>query len=167
MAGCLFQYGFPALPSLFRELLSLLAGLHAYPHVGLRCILEIEILFNHLSLQLLDLQSYSEHWRHDTIISIQGMSEDDLRENMDSAWSSKKREASPEQSLRPSQAPPVDQCGKFLMKLLGVITTTGNNTMVTSGSPTTTNHAAEITNIDVYLDEQKIDTRGEFAGEGV
>ena len=41
----------------------MLAGLHAYPHhVGLRCILEIEILFNHLSLQLSDFQSSSEHW---------------------------------------------------------------------------------------------------------
>ena len=97
----------PSLPC-FRKLLSLLAGLHAYPYVGLRCILKIEILFNHLSLQLSDFQSSSEHWRHDATISIQGMSDDDLRENMDSAWSSKKREASPEQSLRPSQALPVD-----------------------------------------------------------
>ena len=37
----------PSLPC-FRELLSLLARLHMYPHVGLRCSLEIEILFNHL-----------------------------------------------------------------------------------------------------------------------
>ena len=34
----------PSLPC-FRELLSLLARLHMYPHVGLRCSLEIEILF--------------------------------------------------------------------------------------------------------------------------
>ena len=39
----------PSLPC-FRELLSLLARLHMYPHVGLRCSLEIEILFNHASL---------------------------------------------------------------------------------------------------------------------
>ena len=32
----------PSLPC-FREVLSLLARLHGYPHVGLRCILEIEI----------------------------------------------------------------------------------------------------------------------------
>ena len=70
------------------------------------------------------------------------MSEDDLRENVNSAWSSKKREASPEQSLRPSQAPPVDHSGKFLMKQLGTTTTTGNNTMVTSVTPTATNHDA-------------------------
>ena len=51
----------PSLPC-FREVLSLLARLHGYPHVGLWCILEIEILFNHLSLQLSDFQSPSEHW---------------------------------------------------------------------------------------------------------
>ena len=38
----------PSLPC-FRELLSLLARLHGYPHVGLQCILEIEILFNYLA----------------------------------------------------------------------------------------------------------------------
>ena len=51
----------PSLPC-FRELLSLLARLHGYPHVGLRCTLEIQILFNNLSLQLSDFQSPSEHW---------------------------------------------------------------------------------------------------------
>ena len=48
----------PSLPC-FRELLSLLARLHGYPHMGLQCILEIEI---HLSLQLSDFQSSFEHW---------------------------------------------------------------------------------------------------------
>ena len=53
---------------------------------------------------------------------------------MDSDWSSKKREACPRQSLRPSQVPSADHCRKFLMKQLGATTTTGNNTMVTSSN---------------------------------
>ena len=37
--------------------LSLLARLRTYPHVGIHCcILEIKILFSHLSLQLSDFQ---------------------------------------------------------------------------------------------------------------
>ena len=44
-------------PPCVRDILSLLAWLHAYPLIGLCCILEIEILFNHLSLQLSDFQS--------------------------------------------------------------------------------------------------------------
>ena len=83
----------PSLPC-FRELLSLLARLHMYPHVGLRCSLEIEILFNHLSLQLSDFQSSSEHCQHDTTFSVHGMCEDKCREREESVWSSMKREAS-------------------------------------------------------------------------
>ena len=53
-----------------------------------------------------------------------------------------KREASSEQSLRPSQVLQVDHCGKCLMTQLDATTTTGNNIMVTSVSPMATNHAA-------------------------
>ena len=59
----------PSLPY-FRELLSLLARLHAYPHVGLHCILEIKILFNHLSLQLSHFQSSSEQWNNTMVTSV-------------------------------------------------------------------------------------------------
>ena len=65
-----------------------------YPHVGLRCSLEIEILFNHLSLQLSDFQSSSEHCQHDVTFSVHGICEDEHREREESVWSSMKREAS-------------------------------------------------------------------------
>ena len=58
-----------------------------------------------------------------------------------------RREASPEQSLRPSQAPPVDHCEKFLMKELGATTTTGNNTMVSSVTP-----KMEVKHIDLSVE---------------
>ena len=48
-------------PPCVNDILSLLAWLHTYPHIGLRCILEIEILFNHLSLQLSDFQPPSRN----------------------------------------------------------------------------------------------------------
>ena len=40
----------------------LVARLHTFPHIGLRCILEIEILFNRLSLQLSDFQLFPVEW---------------------------------------------------------------------------------------------------------
>ena len=83
----------PSLPC-FRELLSLLARLHMYPHVKLRCSLEIEILFNHLSLRLSDFQSSSEHCQHDTTFCVHGMCEDEHREREESVWSSMKRSQS-------------------------------------------------------------------------
>ena len=55
-----------------------------YPHVGLQCSLEIEILFNHLSLQLSDFQSSSEHCQHDATFSVHGMCEDEHREREES-----------------------------------------------------------------------------------
>ena len=105
------------------QLLSLLARLHMYPHVGLRRSLEIEILFNHLSLQLSDFQSSSEHCQHDAIFSVHGMCEDDRREREESIWSSMKREASL-QSV-PNHILPSDLCRMSLMKQLSA-TTTGN-----------------------------------------
>ena len=104
----------PSLPC-FRELLSLLARLHMYPHVGLRCSLEIEILFNHLSLQLSDFQSSSEYCQQDATFSVHGMCEDEHREHEESIWSSMKREA----------VLPSDLCRMSLMKHLSA-TTTGN-----------------------------------------
>ena len=41
----------------FQNLLCLLALLHDHPNVGLRCTLEIEILFNKLSFELANFQS--------------------------------------------------------------------------------------------------------------
>ena len=112
----------PSLPC-FRELLSLLARLHMYPHVGLRCSLEIEILFNHLSLQLSDFQSSSEHCQHDVTFSVQGMCEDEHREREESIWSSMKREARLQSA--PDHVLPSDLCRMSLMKQLSA-TTTGN-----------------------------------------
>ena len=112
----------PSLPC-FRELLSLLARLHMYPHVGLRCSLEIEILFNHLSLQLSDFQSSSEHCQHDATFSVHGMCEDECREHEESVWSSMEREASLQSA--PNYVLPSDLCRMSLMKQLSA-TTTGN-----------------------------------------
>ena len=61
---------------------------------GQKRSLEIEILFNHLSLQLLDFQSSSEHCQHDATFSVHGMCEDERREHEESVWSSMEREAS-------------------------------------------------------------------------
>ena len=94
-----------------------------YPHVGLRCSLEIEILFNHLSLQLSDFQSSSEHCQHDATFSVHGMCEDERREREDSVWSSMKREASFQSA--PNHVLPSDLCRMSLMKQLSA-TTTGN-----------------------------------------
>ena len=99
----------PSLPY-FRELLSLLARLYMYPHVGLRCSLEIEILFNHL--QLSDFQSSSEHCQHDATFSVHGMCEDEHREHEESVWSSMKREASLQSA--PNHVLPSDICAGCL-----------------------------------------------------
>ena len=94
-----------------------------YPHVGLRCSLEIEILFNHLSLQLSDFQSFSEHCQHDTTFSVHGMCKDEHREREESVWSSMKREASLQSA--PNHVLPSDLWRMSLMNQLSA-TTTGN-----------------------------------------
>ena len=48
---------FQPLNPCFQDLLFLLALLHDNPNVGLHCLLEIEILFNKLSLELANFQS--------------------------------------------------------------------------------------------------------------
>ena len=48
---------FQPLHPCFQDLFCLLALLHDHPNVGLRCMLEIEILFNKLSLKLANFQS--------------------------------------------------------------------------------------------------------------
>ena len=94
-----------------------------YPHVGLQCSLEIEILINHLSLQLLDFQSSSEHCQHNATFSVHGMCEDERREREESVWSSMEREASLQSA--PNHVLPSDLCRMSLMKQLSA-TTTGN-----------------------------------------
>ena len=68
----------------------------------------------------------------------------------DSDWNSKKRKASPKQSLRPRQILPADHSGKFLMKQLGATTTIGNTTMVTSISVTTATTPNHVTGFRYY-----------------
>ena len=54
----------------------------------------LKFFSTHLSLQLSDFQSSSEHCQHDATFSVHEMCEDERREREESVWSSMKREAS-------------------------------------------------------------------------
>ena len=69
-----------------------------------------ENLFNHLSLQLSDFQSSSEHCQHDVTFNVHGMCEDERREREESVWSSMKREASLQSA--PNHVLPSDLCSR-------------------------------------------------------